>query len=188
MEGVMSGYLRRFSLALAATLLLVISPAHASTWIFDISVDGYFSSALPLGTIDVTSAGTVTVSLPTTYSISEFALNLQGGSVDNGAFSVSTGARSYGTYGPFNTVLDGQFGNNLTFTISNFAGLFNVEVDNQPIWFAAMVEKGFSAQTLIADLPAPTTPLPAALPLFATGLGAMGLLGWRRKRKAQAAA
>jgi hypothetical protein len=32
------------------------------------------------------------------------------------------------------------------------------------------------------------TPLPAALPLFATGLGALGLLGWRRKRKAVAAA
>jgi len=28
-----------------------------------------------------------------------------------------------------------------------------------------------------------STPLPAALPLFATGLGALGLLGWRRKRK-----
>ena len=27
------------------------------------------------------------------------------------------------------------------------------------------------------------TPIPAALPLFATGLGALGLLGWRRKRK-----
>jgi hypothetical protein len=26
------------------------------------------------------------------------------------------------------------------------------------------------------------TPIPAALPLFATGLGALGLLGWRRKR------
>ena len=26
-------------------------------------------------------------------------------------------------------------------------------------------------------------PLPAALPLFATGLGALGLLGWRRKRR-----
>ena len=26
-------------------------------------------------------------------------------------------------------------------------------------------------------------PLPAALPLFVTGLGALGLLGWRRKRK-----
>jgi probable HAF family extracellular repeat protein len=27
------------------------------------------------------------------------------------------------------------------------------------------------------------TPLPAALPLFATGLVGLGLLGWRRKRK-----
>jgi hypothetical protein len=31
------------------------------------------------------------------------------------------------------------------------------------------------------------TPLPAALPLFVTGLAALGLLGWRRKRKAPAA-
>jgi hypothetical protein len=30
----------------------------------------------------------------------------------------------------------------------------------------------------------PEVPLPAALPLFATGLGVLGLLGWRRKRKA----
>jgi hypothetical protein len=33
-----------------------------------------------------------------------------------------------------------------------------------------------------------TTPLPATLPLFASGLGVMGLLGWRRKKKAQATA
>jgi hypothetical protein len=32
----------------------------------------------------------------------------------------------------------------------------------------------------------PATPLPTALPLFATGLGGLGLLGWRRKRKVQA--
>ena len=31
-------------------------------------------------------------------------------------------------------------------------------------------------------------PLPAALPLFAGGLGVIGLLGWRRKRKVAAAA
>ena len=30
------------------------------------------------------------------------------------------------------------------------------------------------------------TPLPATLPLFATGLGLVGLLGWHRKRKAAA--
>jgi hypothetical protein len=37
----------------------------------------------------------------------------------------------------------------------------------------------------VANPPA-ATPLPAALPLFATGIGAMGFVGWRRKRKARA--
>jgi hypothetical protein len=32
-----------------------------------------------------------------------------------------------------------------------------------------------------------STPIPAALPLFVTGLGGLGLLGWRRKRKNAAA-
>jgi hypothetical protein len=38
-----------------------------------------------------------------------------------------------------------------------------------------------------AGLNLTATPLPAAFPLFASGLGALGLLGWRRKRRAQAA-
>jgi hypothetical protein len=33
-----------------------------------------------------------------------------------------------------------------------------------------------------------TTPLPAAFPLLATGLGALALLGWRRKRTARSVA
>jgi hypothetical protein len=48
----------------------------------------------------------------------------------------------------------------------------------------------FSSYTIVYDGgpgtwtgPPATTPLPAAWPLFATGLGALGLLGWRRKRK-----
>ncbi len=36
-------------------------------------------------------------------------------------------------------------------------------------------------------VPVSATPLPAALPLFATGLGALGLFGWRKKRKNAAA-
>jgi hypothetical protein len=40
----------------------------------------------------------------------------------------------------------------------------------------------------IETLTVSSTPLPAALSLFATGLGALGLLGWRRKRKAAALA
>jgi hypothetical protein len=37
--------------------------------------------------------------------------------------------------------------------------------------------------TLTGDI-CPITPIPAALPLFATSLGLMSLFGWRRKRKA----
>ena len=44
------------------------------------------------------------------------------------------------------------------------------------------VRDGFG--TISASVAAPVVPLPGALPLFATGLGALGLLGWRRKRKA----
>ena len=37
---------------------------------------------------------------------------------------------------------------------------------------------------IVTDIqPASETPIPAALPLFATGLGVLGLLGWHRKRK-----
>jgi hypothetical protein len=52
-----------------------------------------------------------------------------------------------------------------------------------PVSNVSLLSEGDNNQTM-----AFVTPLPAALPLFATGLGALGLLGWRRKRKAQAAA
>jgi hypothetical protein len=38
------------------------------------------------------------------------------------------------------------------------------------------------------DVSVKEVPLPAAFPLFATGLGALGLLGWRRKRRNNATA
>lgn len=45
---------------------------------------------------------------------------------------------------------------------------------------------GFSTYLSQATVPS-EVPLPAALPLFASGLGVMGLLAWRRRRKVQAA-
>jgi hypothetical protein len=46
-------------------------------------------------------------------------------------------------------------------------------------------DSAFPGPTLTAELQ--PTPLPGALLLFATGLGAMGFFGWRRKRKNAAA-
>ena len=51
----------------------------------------------------------------------------------------------------------------------------------------AQTNGGLVGLDMSVDLTA-ATPLPAALPLFAGGLGALGLLGWRRKRKAEVAA
>jgi len=52
-----------------------------------------------------------------------------------------------------------------------------------------IVNRGFT-QTfqILGSRDVAAVPLPAALPLFATGLGALGLLGWRRKRRAALAA
>jgi hypothetical protein len=58
--------------------------------------------------------------------------------------------------------------------------------------FASVYGHGFEAEVHIGSNGVQdagfVTPLPAALPLFATGIGGLGLLGWRRKRKAQAVA
>jgi hypothetical protein len=55
------------------------------------------------------------------------------------------------------------------------------------IYIAAYPYINFDTDDLIATAAVATTPLPGALPLFATGIGAMGMLGWRRKRKNAAA-
>jgi hypothetical protein len=47
------------------------------------------------------------------------------------------------------------------------------------------VNQGFAPESLIIATGAPVAiPLPTTLPLFASGIGALGLLRWRRKRKA----
>lgn len=45
-----------------------------------------------------------------------------------------------------------------------------------------------SENVIVGDGAVSTTPLPAALPMFASGLGFMGLFKWRRKRKKAPAA
>jgi hypothetical protein len=62
----------------------------------------------------------------------------------------------------------------ITSIVFGDTGTGNIRIDDIVVSFASVGEGALQA-----------TPLPAALPLFAAGLGALGLLGWRRKRKAQ---
>jgi hypothetical protein len=75
-----------------------------------------------------------------------------------------------------------------SFRVYDYVDTYN-NYGDQLGWF---VEYGYNpaaiSATISATSSADATPLPAALPLFATGLGALGLLGWRRKRKAAAVA
>ncbi len=62
------------------------------------------------------------------------------------------------------------------------------------VWYSqdeyghTLTGSGTATITPREEVPGLETPLPAALPLFGTGLGVLGLLGWRRKRKPQVAA
>jgi hypothetical protein len=84
----------------------------------------------------------------------------------------------------------GVFLLNQAFATYNFQGTFPLttgtpEVDLNKDFTTARGDLIFTALDLSFEAVniSSTTPLPAALPLFATGLGALGLFGWRRKRK-----
>lgn len=194
------------SAALAAAVLglglLGSAPARASTW--DVTFDGtnFDVSAVlttansldALGGYDITAiTGTVTAS---TAGVTGGAITgLVGNSVQP---SQSTYYDSGGLGWYYDNVLftNGQplFDNNgvlFNFVTSTgtdiLANLYSVgsdfylSVDN-PTSLWSVGDPG----TLQASDP-PETPIPATLPLFATGLAMAGLFGWRSKRKALAA-
>jgi len=72
----------------------------------------------------------------------------------------------------------------LTGTWTNAANVLALDTPTSGIYS----EPGFEADTAAQFAGYySATPLPAALPLFVSGLGGLGLLGWRRKRKNTAA-
>jgi hypothetical protein len=69
----------------------------------------------------------------------------------------------------------------LTFTTTPTFQQLGYVTEGGSYFYSALGTGAGSSVTVTPGVSA--TPLPAALPLFATGLGALGLLGWRRKRK-----
>lgn len=100
---------------------------------------------------------------------------LQGGDVAN--FSIADFVAG--------TVVPAQDGTQFTLnfsasTIGNYSTTLLLTTDQGATF-------GGNGQQFSFTIEATATPLPATLPLFASGLGVVGLFGWRRKRKAQAA-
>jgi len=103
------------------------------------------------------------------------------GNADGGTFSVLLDGVTEATFsvGGINPVTIDR--SSLHFTTAVTAGSHEIEI----LMTRAFLPSGPTdyVDNVTFDAPGAATPLPAALPLFATGLGAMGLFGWRRKRK-----
>lgn len=156
-----------FTVVLAAATFASFSKAQATTYGFTfVSTpdDGFFGTAF--GTFDTNSSGLVT-SLTGTQTVGESATAYSMTLLGPGDFASNDNLFSptspYFDFSGISWVADG--------VDFNLGGGYYEDSAN-----------GFETDVSIAIS---QTPLPAGLPLFAFGLGAIGLFGWRRKREAQ---
>jgi hypothetical protein len=128
-------------------------------------------NSAPSGTNPLGSAFPITY-LPATFSGEGLTVDIKGvitGGALDGDMVVSLGNQEF-----FDLFVTG-----LTFVFGTTTP--DVNVINRSACLGVEGE-GCLSQSVVPT----ASPLPAALPLFATGLGAIGLFGWRRKRKAAA--
>ena len=105
-----------------------------------------------------------------------------------GFFKVSTTINVFINGNPFLTAVNTSSSNPDQYW-QNFTGNFVATGPTTLAFISGDLPNDFVAglDNVSVTLASTTTPLPAALPLFASGLGAMGFIGWRRKRKTKAA-
>ena len=198
--------MRQFGIVAAAAASVVFSAisAHASTMTYDISfTSGSFNAAPfigPAGTPPASVSGDFTLTIDTSQvynnQTSGITLNSLGVTASEGlAFSYPL------TYGPYSDILVIGGSSPTAGTVSAGTNNFYLQIEDfstTPTFLqfgytvANPAEDYFYTNQLNGSVTVTpvvsSTPLPAALPLFATGLGAMGFFGWRRKRKAAVAA
>ena len=154
---------------------------------------GWFDTGCPIACIPPTTSPTGVVPNATnfdfynTQSFSFFNPNVSisfSSNVTDITFSTKFNPPPPGQSHEIQAFLDGVFVEGLVVSIAQTYG-FSGTLFNE-IRFS--LPAAFVIDDMKFNLAAEATPLPAALPLFATGLGALGLFGWRRKRKAEAIA
>ncbi len=183
-------------LGACAFVLAAAIPAHAAT-VSDVvtfsanNFNSAFGSPVPVST--VTGSFTITFDPTQNYSdttsgITLDSLNITLGSALSFNYASSTGLLEVGG------INDGTCCISYS-PPSNDFWLYISDFNTSPSFFQLGYTQGeddyyytFQGSEYGSVTVAPAaTPLPATLPLFAGGLGAMGLFGWRRKRKNAAA-
>jgi hypothetical protein len=165
-------------MASAALIAFQVPGANAST--FDWSFTGAGGGS-----------GTFTASL---VSGDQYLVSIVTGTVNGQSIGLIEPVNDYGSN--TNTIFYPSpsgpltLGNGVEFTCPSCGGVDMLFAFGGGNWIETGMAGFSQTDTLIqftGSLEVAQTPLPAALPLFATGLGALGLLGWRRKRKTSAA-
>ncbi len=199
-------------MAVIALLGLFPSAGHALSFSFSFTgscpagtctvtgeIDGLTNGISPATKVIIDSISSATFTLPSPLPFTIDTTTLCGGncSVAPNTFTVTGGLLTAENYDATSTVIlppgtsppfEGLWNLALGATgssLSNGTTPLCISSCSHPVDFQDNIVSG-SAATLYTPLTAGATPLPAALPLFATGLSALGLFGWRRKRKAAA--
>jgi hypothetical protein len=183
----------KFSCLVLCMAALGLSPAHAMVYTYD--VDEVLSSTSKVaGTITTDALGSIDAADITSWDL-KVTVGTHNATIESGTGStvIITGGNltATGSSLDFSNTAGVHSIDFVDFPAKSFFDIF-VELDiphvgdlGQSSWDAHNHLSG-SADTP-GDLVIAQTPLPAALPLFAVGLGAIGFLGRRRKRNGAAA-
>jgi hypothetical protein len=176
----------RNAFAASAVLLAVAvsAPASADTFNLNTNGGGGFVNVVPNGFHlfgDDSGVGGFTTYTATALSDQTFNFNWTYQSNDSDGPSYDPAG--YVKNNVFTQLTDngGASDQSGTFILSVLTGdIYGIYID--------ATDGGFGgSDILVTGLAASETPLPAALPLFASGLAGLGLLRWRRKKMAMAA-
>jgi hypothetical protein len=173
------------SAAVISLSLLAISPATASTVTVDLSTAVLTGGASLIAnntriSFAPNAVGTATLSFPSVPG-EPSSIDVTGQTNSSSSFFDFSIDKGNGVFVPLETGVNFGSGFN-TITLASFIDLGTT--DRLMITNSGTGNIGGQISALGVTL----VPLPAALPLFATGLGALGLIGWRRKKKAAAVA
>ena len=181
MEGVMKPLLKTVTLSVATSFWMSFA-ASAATLPFNFSFTNSTVPETVMGTLTVDTVAGDATSVVVTSNTAGFGIGEYAGAFGapiNNSFTVSGG-----TITAYSFQSDGGFNGppNVTCcTLTMFSSPVGAGLSDLP--FTTGTIAGVS---VAFTPPVSSVPLPATLPLFATGLGALGLLGWRRKKKTAA--